>query len=89
MCSRHHDKRRKRPRVFIASLVWRDTQDSPEVQPPGCDRPFTVLRAEKSRNRISFIPFGDIPLDPDHGPGIGMDRLTQSTARLFDASPSH
>ena len=47
-----------------------DEKDPVEVQPPGCDRLFIVLRVEKSRDRISFAPLDDIPLDLSHSPAI-------------------
>ena len=38
-----------------------------EVQPPGCDRLFVVLRVEEPGEPSSFTPLVDLPLDLDHG----------------------
>ena len=45
-------------------------EDPIEVQPPGRDRPLIVLRVESSRDRISFTPLDDAPLDLGHSPVI-------------------
>ena len=47
-----------------------DVEDSVEVQPPGRDRPLIVLRVENSRDRTSFTPLDDAPLDLSHSPAI-------------------
>ena len=45
-------------------------EDPIEVQPPSRDRPLIVLRVESSRDRISFTPLDDAPLDLGHRPVI-------------------
>jgi hypothetical protein len=46
-------------------------EDPVEVQPPGGDRLFVVLRVEKPRDRIPFALLNDLPLDLCHSPAIG------------------
>jgi len=59
-----------------------DLKNSGEVQSPGGNRLFVVLR-EESRDRISFPPLDDFPLDLRHSPAIqGM------MSRVQDASVS-
>ena len=45
-------------------------KDPIEVQPPGRDRLLIVLGVEESRDRISFTPLDDVPLDLGHSPAI-------------------
>ena len=41
-----------------------------QVQPPGSDRLIVVLLVETSRDRISFTPLDDVPLDLGYSPAI-------------------
>ena len=43
-------------------------KDSVEVQPPGGDRRFIVLRVVTPRNHIAFTPLDDVPLDLTRSP---------------------
>ena len=42
-----------------------------EVQLPGRDRLFVVLRVKQSRDRIPFAPLDQLPLNICHSPAIG------------------
>ena len=42
--------------------------NSVEVQPPGNDRLFIVLRMVESRNRIPFTPLDNVPLNLGYSP---------------------
>jgi len=84
-------------RVLIASSVYKrkvssghtgvnrtyveELKNPGEVQPPGGDHLFIVPQ-EESRDRISFPPPDDLPLDLHHSPAMqGM------VSRAQDASP--
>ena len=69
--------------VFIESSVWKrsqqwpyrserthvkDMEDPVEVQLPGGDHFFIVLRVEVSRDDVSFTPLDDVLLNLGHGP---------------------
>jgi len=66
-----------------------------EVQPPGGDRFFIVLRVITSRDRIPFPPLDDVPLDLFHSPDWEFDeeiarrvRIAGSTYRVnFSIAP--
>ena len=47
-----------------------DMKDPIEVQSPGRDRLFIILRVEHPRQPVSFTPLFDVPLDLGHGPAI-------------------
>ena len=46
-------------------------KDPVEVQLPGGDSFFIILRVEKLRDRVSFTPLDDVSLDLGHSPVIG------------------
>jgi len=45
-------------------------KDPVQVQPPGRDRLFVVLRVERPRKPISLTPLDDVLLYIGHGPAI-------------------
>jgi hypothetical protein len=47
-----------------------DVKDPIEVLPPSSNHILVVLRAKESRDRISFSPLDDLPLDLGHGSAI-------------------
>ena len=53
-----------------SSTHLKDMKDSIEIRPPGGNRGFILLRVENARDRISFVRFGDAPLDLCHGPVV-------------------
>jgi len=60
-----------------------DTKNPLEVQFPGRDRLFIVIRVIKSRDRVPSAPLGDLPLNLVHN----TDReLSEETARRMDHS---
>ena len=58
-----------------------DTKNPLEVQIPGRDRLFIVIRVITSRDRIPSAPLGDVPLDLVHNPDT---ELCEETARRVD-----
>ena len=48
----------------------KDMKNPVQVQPPSSDRLIVVLPVETSRDRISFTPLDDVPLDLGHSPAI-------------------
>jgi hypothetical protein len=58
-------------------------KDPVEVRPPGGDRLFVALRMEKSRDRISFTPLDDLPLDLCHSPAIETTVSKSCTKSVF------
>jgi hypothetical protein len=59
-------------------------EDPVEVQPPGGDRIFIILRVEKSREQIPFALLDDLPLDLRHGPAIE-SMVSQSCTKRISA----
>jgi len=55
-----------------------DAKNPLEVQLPGRDRLFIVIRAIKSRDRVPSAPLGDVSLDLVHNPD---PELGEETAR--------
>jgi len=57
-----------------------------EVQPPGGNRVFIVLRVIAPRDRTPFIPpLDDVPLDLGHGPGWELgERIVRCIHRWYD-----
>ena len=47
-----------------------DVKDPVELQLPARDRLFVGLRVEMSRDRTSFLPIDDVPVDLGHSPAI-------------------
>jgi len=43
-------------------------KDPVEIQPPGTDRVFIILRVIASGNRVPFTPLDDVSLDLVHSP---------------------
>ena len=48
----------------------KDTKNPVQVRPPSSDRLIVVLLVETSRDRISFTPLDDVPLDLGYSPAI-------------------
>ena len=53
-------------------------KDPVEVQPPGCNSLFVVLRMEHPGDPVSFTQLDGVLLDLGHGPAIG-NLVSEST----------
>jgi hypothetical protein len=51
-------------------MHFKDTTDPIEIQSPGGDCLFIILRAELSKHRKLVTPLDDVPLDLDRSPAI-------------------
>jgi hypothetical protein len=58
-----------------------------ELQPPGSDRLVVTLLVEMSRDRVSFTPFDNVPLDLDHSSVI--ESFVSSSLHIGVASLAH
>jgi len=72
----------------VSRTYVEDSKNSGEVQPPGGDCLFIVLR-EDSRDRIPFPPLDNLFLDLRHSPAIqGMVNRAQGSSPLISLTPS-
>ena len=63
-------------------------KDPVEVQPPGGDFFFVVLRVEKARNGIAFAQADNVSLDLCHGPAIE-GTVSQSESMHVSTGPTY
>jgi hypothetical protein len=65
----------------------KDVKNLDEVQPPGIDRVVVVLLVKTSRDRISFTPLHDVPLDLCYSPAI--ESLVGGSSDIGIAGSTH
>jgi hypothetical protein len=58
-----------------------------EVLSPSSNRIFVALRVEDSKDRVSFTPFDDLPLDLGQSPVVGTRVIESLSVRV--ASSTH